>query len=568
MHSRLLVALTLALGAGSAAAQCRNLVFPGAIPPSPWTAAGSPYCVVASVTISAPLVIEAGTVIEVHGDYSVTMGAVLTVNGTAGAPVKMWRGGPAARWKGLVLGTRGTVVQHLHVSDASESGIQVLAADVALRNCMVSHCRAALGGGIKVAPPNGVAGTVALDGCWITDNDATGSGGGVHAVMPAGVSLTMTDSQVARNRSNPAQANGISYGGGLFVSGLGSATFLRTTVRDNVSTSLCNTVYYCGTTGGGGGIHASIDSLTMRQCTASANTARAIGPSGGSGTAHALGGGLHAAGTTLVLANCVFACNSAAASTGTLLSRGSGIYSTATNARLSHTTLYNNVGGGGAGGNNVYVAGGTLTGDHCIVFSRTGTAGHGIAGTATFEYSDIEGGYAGTGNFVATPGFADPNGCDCAALALGPGAPVVDVGDPQASAGDACLPPAHGTSRADVGHLGGPGNCDWLRAATPFSLTIIPAHLDRGWGAAPIYTGLEGGSAGDPAAVLLTGFDNTPISPLWFSDLFGVVCGDRRSVAKLALPLAPVGLRSLQFTGVTLSNGIVLFTPPLSLSIR
>ncbi len=568
MRIPILVALSLALGAGSTAAQCANLVFPGAIPPSPWTAAGSPYCVVASVTIPTPLVIQAGTVIEVHGTHSITTGATLTVNGTAAAPVKMWRGGGATSWKGLIVGTGGTVLEHLHVSDAAESGIQVLATDVTLRHCVVTHCRSALGGGVKVAPPNGVTGLVTLDHCAITDNDSTGHAGGLDATMPAGTELRIVDSLIARNRSNPAAANGGYVGGGALLQGAGTATLTRTTIRDNGSTALCNTVYYCGTTGGGGGIWADIATLALRQCVFSANTARAIGAGGSSSNAHALGGGLRAASASLLVENCAFACNSAAASSGTTLSRGSGIYSTTTTATLSHVTFYNNVGGGGASGNNVYVAGGTLAADHCIVFSRTGTGGHGIAGTATFEYSDIEGGYPGTGNFSATPGFANPDGCDCAALALGTGAPVVDMGDPQASANDACTPPGSGAARADVGHLGGPANCGWVRTAAPFTLGIVPPHLDRGWGASPIYTGLDGGGPGEPAAVLLTGFDNTPIAPLWFNDLFGVVCADRRGLMKLTLPLAPAGLQSLQFTGVTLRNGAILFTPPQTLRIR
>lgn len=570
MRTKLLVAIALPLLATIAPAQCRNLVFPGSIPPSPWTAAGSPYCVVADVTIAAPLVIQAGTVIEVQGLHAVTMAATLTVTGTASQPVRMARGGSATRWKGLVLQRAGTVIEHLHLSDASDSGIHIQAADVTLRQCVITHCTGPTGAGVRVAPPTGSTGNVTLENCSVTDNDATSHGGGLYVDAPATTHLLVSDSLFARNRCNPAQANGSYYGGGAFIAGVGTVALTRTTVRDNRVVAFCNG-YNCSVTGGGGGVYTAGLATVIRSCSFTSNSIRVYAPGGAAGNytyAYAYGGGLQvaAAVATLTVANSVFACNSISTTGYYRRPYGAGISTGSNDATLSHASLYNNT---GATGSNLYVAAGTLVGDHCIAFSRAGTAGHGIAGTATFAYSDIEGGYAGTGNFSATPGFADPAGCDCAALALGSGSGVMDMGDPQPSANDARRPPASGTARADVGHLGGSANDSWLRPAGPFDLAMVPPYLDRGWGASPIYTVLDGGEPGDAAAVLLTGYDNTtPIGPLWFNDLFGIVCPDRISMRQLALPLAPIGLQSLEFTGVTLRNGALLFTPQRSLALR
>ncbi len=567
MHRK--TTLALALLAGSTGAQCRNLVFPGNIPPSPWTPAGSPYCVVGDVTIGTPLVIQAGTVIEVHGDFSVTMSGALTVSGTATAPVRFLRGPSATSWKGLVLGSGGTVVEHLHVSDASQSGVTITAVGVTLRYAVVVRCRGADGGGIRVVPASGSTGTVFIQDSFVTDNTASSQGGGVYANVFTGASLEIVDTVIARNRTNPTQARGNFNGGGVHLRGTGSATLTRTTVRQNSSLAYCGGSG-CNSVSSGGGLYASLTAVTLRQCSFHQNTARAVGAFFTGNGSTALGGGLHLTSgvTSLTIVGSTFACNSAVATNGvTATSRGGAIYTASINASLSHATLYNNTCTGGPSGANLYVVSGTVIGDHCIAFSRTGSTGHGITGTATFDYSDIEGGYAGTGNFSATPGFADANGCDCAALLLGPGAPIVDMGDPQASADDARRPPAHGTARADVGHLGGPANAGWLRPASPFALALIPSQLDRAWGAAPIYTMLDGATPGSPAAVVLTGFDTTPIAPLWVG-LFGLVCPTNTSVLELPLPVAPPLLLSLEFTGVTLTNGVLVFSAPKNLTIR
>lgn len=81
-------------------------------------------------------------------------------------------------------------------------------------------------------------------------------------------------------------------------------------------------------------------------------------------------------------------------------------------------------------------------------------------GTLAITYSDIEGGYAGEGNFDQEPAFADT-----LAWMLAPGSPCIDAGDPGAAHEDPEDPehpgqaawPAQGTLRNDVGAYGGPG---------------------------------------------------------------------------------------------------------------
>ncbi len=80
-------------------------------------------------------------------------------------------------------------------------------------------------------------------------------------------------------------------------------------------------------------------------------------------------------------------------------------------------------------------------------------------GSATFDisYSNIQGGFAGEGNFSSDPAFFDDLN-----YALASGSPCIDSGDPDPQFDDICFPPSMGNVRNDVGAYGGPGACEWL----------------------------------------------------------------------------------------------------------
>jgi len=70
-------------------------------------------------------------------------------------------------------------------------------------------------------------------------------------------------------------------------------------------------------------------------------------------------------------------------------------------------------------------------------------------------YSDVEGGWAGTGNINHDPLFSDSL-YHLAALS-----PCIDAGDPDPLYNDQCFPPSQGTGRNDMGAYGGPLGCAW-----------------------------------------------------------------------------------------------------------
>ena len=80
------------------------------------------------------------------------------------------------------------------------------------------------------------------------------------------------------------------------------------------------------------------------------------------------------------------------------------------------------------------------------------------SGTFLITHSDIEGGWAGTGNIDEDPLFA---GADD--YLLSPGSPCIDTGDPGPSCHDLCFPPSMGGEHNDMGAYGGPDACGWAR---------------------------------------------------------------------------------------------------------
>ena len=85
-----------------------------------------------------------------------------------------------------------------------------------------------------------------------------------------------------------------------------------------------------------------------------------------------------------------------------------------------------------------------------------------------FEYSDVQGGYSGTGNLSTDPLFSDREDYQ-----LLTGSPCIDNGDPDDAYKDICFPPSSGEARNDMGAYGGPGACDWND-----QLTTFPDSLD------------------------------------------------------------------------------------------
>ena len=143
-------------------------------------------------------------------------------------------------------------------------------------------------------------------------------------------------------------------------------------------------------------------------------------------------------------------------------------------ASFENNTIYNNTATVSGGGIAVFTSIPELM--NCIVWGNTAPSDSQIAGTADVQYSDVEGGYTGTGNMNLNPQFIP--GSDIYLLAGT--SSCIDAGNPDPQYNDAEDPtvqgnplgPAQGTLRNDIGHLGGP-NSQWGYSKWPTPVELI-----------------------------------------------------------------------------------------------
>jgi hypothetical protein len=203
-------------------------------------------------------------------------------------------------------------------------------------------------------------------------------------------------------------------GGGLFIDG-SSPSIRDCFIYNNVLSS----------SGSGGGVWCFEASPQLDKCWIYGNSAYS-------------GGGMFAHGTSSapVLNECLLVGNSGGiAGGGFRLSWGG-------SAVLNHCTFsLNSAGNGGAIA--VYMASGITELNNCILWENQGQWGPEIdvySGSVTVTYSNIKGGFIGTGNIDLDPQFVDPvNNFD-----LQSSSPCIDAGDP------ASAPDSDGT-RTDMG---------------------------------------------------------------------------------------------------------------------
>lgn len=272
-----------------------------------------------------------------------------------------------------------------------------------------------LGGGIHLS---GITYATIITGSAVTDNQTSSSGAGIYSLNSP---LIITDTNIDGNES-------LHYGGGLYLNGEDAdAVISGGSINDNLSTSTSDghaagvymingsdLTYTNGSINGniaggnlGGGIYVvSADSeLTLTNVFVQGNKIKQHG------------GGIYlVSGSSSVITNSVVTGN--AAGTGTW-EDGGGIFSNGALEVYSSTIAGNYAGQGGG----VHIAGGTATITNSILWDNTSGSGTSdeIFGSPTVSYSDIEGGFSGTGNLNLDPVFVTP-------AQAGSGAPTV-LGD-------------------------------------------------------------------------------------------------------------------------------------------
>jgi len=195
------------------------------------------------------------------------------------------------------------------------------------------------------------------------------------------------------------------------------------TCRNSSSPILSNIDIRENTSYDGGGILCDDSSPSLTNVTISENTA-------------SWGGGLLCRYSSPSLINVTIYGNSAT-------QHGGGIRCYVSSISLENVTIYGNSADGHGGGIYVYSYTSNVNLLNCILWNDTPQEIYAIVSSVTATYSDIQGGWNGTGNIDADPLFADPDNGD---FHLTAGSPCIDAGDPSS-------PPDPDGTIADMGAL-------------------------------------------------------------------------------------------------------------------
>ncbi|MHC4427243.1 MAG: right-handed parallel beta-helix repeat-containing protein, partial [Planctomycetota bacterium] len=276
----------------------------------------------------------------------------------------------------------------------------------------VFHANHALLQGGGMANYYGSSPTVA--DCTFSDNVATdGNGGGMRnfdnsSPTVTGCTFIGNSSGAAGGgmiSSNPCTPTviGCTFSGNyaLWGGGMENAEGAESTITD--CTFSGNTAEYAG-----GGVHNINSSPDLINCQFIGN--QYMIPSGGGGSM------INITGTT-TLTNCLFAGNQGAWGAGLLNWEGG-------DATLTNCTIVGNVAFSGGGG----ISNGSNSHpilNNCIIWDNVGEEiRNDPTSSATVAYSNIEGGYPGTGNINLGPSFVSPGGGD---YRLSGGSPCIDA---------------------------------------------------------------------------------------------------------------------------------------------
>jgi predicted outer membrane repeat protein len=229
-----------------------------------------------------------------------------------------------------------------------------------------------------------------------------------------GASTILDGFTITAGNANGDSSQDQHFGGGLY--------------NDNGSPTLTNLTFSGNSaTVGGGGLYNFTGSPTLTNVTFSGNSASYDG--GGlyseygsatltnvtfSGNSATEGGGL-ASGGSPRLTNVTFSGNSA--------SYGGGLYSSSGSPTLTNVTFSADSASYYGGG--LYNPGGRATLTNCILWGDRGGEMYNGPGSTAVSYSDVQGGYSGTGNINADPLFVNAAAGD---LHLKAGSPCIDAG--------------------------------------------------------------------------------------------------------------------------------------------
>ena len=339
----------------------------------------------------------------------------------------------------------GFTVKNGYEVDTSGGGICIVHSSVSVFNCTVSGNTAKGGGGVSNFNEGSVNRTITLTGCTITGNTAQSGnsglgGGGVSNGNYNNTSfngrgmITLTNCTITGNTAQDADGGGVSNGNDNYKlnSGIGVITLSNCTIANNTAPA-------------GGGVYngnGGRGTITLTGCTITGNTAQS-GDSGlGGGGVFNYNANYNYGGGTTTLINCTITNN-----TTDTKGNGSGVYNYNNNLNdynnrsgggtttlINCTITDNTTGSNGYGGvynfnyNNDSSGKGTITLTNNIIYGdRGGEISNSGEAAPIVSFSDIQGGYSGTGNINADPLFVNAATGD---LHLKPGSPCLGTGTP------------------------------------------------------------------------------------------------------------------------------------------
>ncbi|HPO12439.1 MAG TPA: right-handed parallel beta-helix repeat-containing protein [Candidatus Hydrogenedentes bacterium] len=361
--------------------------------------------------------------VVVGADNAILDGFTVTGGNASGGDTDTGRGG------GLYNpGVSPTVVNCTFTNNTASyagGGVQNGASNATITNCMFTNNTGKYGGGVE----NEGDGTFVFRSCTFNGNTASEFGGGMHTANGEVIMDSCTFS-----------SNSATSGGGMQCYTSNSAE------NTQVTATQCSFENNIATAGTGGGInvgYGNVDvQVVLNNCEMMFNSA----PTGGGiycagdlgsgshsqatltaclllGNDASTGGGMHAGSLSQVAAtNCRFIANTA---TG----NGGGVHNNGGDGTFFNCTFFNNSATGLCGG--LFAASGTSSVTNCILWNDTPEE---IRGNATVTYSDVQFGYAGTGNLNASPQFMNANEADfhlietspCINTGTNDGAPLTD----------------------------------------------------------------------------------------------------------------------------------------------
>ncbi|MEW6249757.1 MAG: right-handed parallel beta-helix repeat-containing protein [Planctomycetota bacterium] len=388
MHSRAIIA-TLALLVAAGTVHATDVSGPQF---GTWTLANSPYVLVGDVTVPAGerLTIEPGVVVRGRGLFKLVVNGELQAVGTAGQPILMTAEVPATGWRGMKFER---------------------AADISrLEYCIVEYAKGTgaypevRGGGVIILECSPTVAYCELRYNYSHNGNYNGVGGGI-----------LTETSNARIRHNYIHHNEADSGAGICCTEYGTPVLADNRITDN-------TAFYAG-----GGIYMGARSSPLVERNVILRNA-----AGGWG-----GGGINSwtsfifYGTFPTIRDNVIAKN--VSTSGGAAQGGGGIYCRYDKAVISNNTIADNQAVQGGGIYVVCYPAQAPEVTSSIIWGNTASAAPQIGLEAStgaeiwVNYSDVQGGWTGTGNLDLPPAFVNPAGDD---YHLTGGSPCINTGDP------------------------------------------------------------------------------------------------------------------------------------------